>query len=143
MASPNDPFDLARFLAAQAPVYERVREELRRGRKTSHWIWYVFPQMRGLGSSAMSERYGISSLAEARAYLDEPALRSRLEDCTRLVLAAAPTPIGEILPYPDDLKFQSSMTLFEAASGKPALFAAALDTFFAGARDEATARLME
>jgi uncharacterized protein (DUF1810 family) len=142
-ATADDPHDLARFVAAQAPVWQDVCAELASARKQSHWMWFVFPQLKGLGRSAMAERYGIGSLAEARAYLAHPLLGARLVEATRSILGA---PQGlsalAILGPPDDLKFRSSMTLFEAVSDAGAPFAAALDRFFAGARDPATLDLL-
>ncbi len=132
-----DPFDLDRFVQAQAPVYSRVVTELAAGRKQSHWMWFVFPQVAGLGFSAMSQRYAIASRAEAEAYLAHTVLGPRLIDCTRLVLAVEGRTINAILGAPDDAKFRSSMTLFAAVSDEP-LFPAALDRYFAGARDSAT-----
>jgi uncharacterized protein (DUF1810 family) len=109
----DDPFDLARFVAAQAPVYDRVVAELRAGRKESHWMWFIFPQAAGLGRSAMSERYAIGSLDEARAYLAHPVLGPRLRECTALVNTALETrSLAEIFGYPDGLKFHSCMELF-------------------------------
>ena len=144
MTAANDPHDLGRFVAAQSPVWEEVRSELARAEKRSHWMWFVFPQLKGLGRSAMAERYGIASLAEARAYLAHPLLGARLLEATRSMLAA---PAGQsalaILGPPDDLKLRSSMTLFEAAShDRETPFAAALDRFFAGKRDPATLELL-
>jgi uncharacterized protein (DUF1810 family) len=142
MPDPNDRFDLQRFLDAQRRDYDRAVSELRGGEKRSHWIWYIFPQISGLGQSAMSVRYAIGSLDEARAYLAHPILAERLIACTALVLDAAPRPIGTILPHPDDLKFRSSMTLFEAVATPPSPFSQALDVFFDGARDQATLRIL-
>ena len=128
-----DPHDLRRFVDAQAPVYAQVRAELAAAHKRSHWMWFVFPQLRGLGRSAMAHRFGIASRAEAVAYLGHPLLGERLRECTGLMLAA---PAGAsalaILGAPDDLKFRSSMTLFaEVAAAPRSPFAAALDRFFA------------
>jgi uncharacterized protein (DUF1810 family) len=134
----DDPFDLQRFVAAQAPVYERVCAELRDGRKRSHWMWFVFPQIRGLGSSAMAQRYAIASLSEAAAYLDHPVLGPRLHACTRLVNAVDGRSAHEIFGSPDDMKFHSSMTLFLRAGSADDPFRAALDKYFAGALDRAT-----
>ena len=134
----NDPHELQRFVAAQAPVYERVRDELRRGRKASHWMWYVFPQIAGLGHSAMAQRYAIASLDEARAYLAHPVLGPRLRECTALVIAARGKNLNAILGSPDDLKFHSSMTLFDMAGGGEPVFAQALAQYFAGQPDPAT-----
>jgi len=107
----DDPFDLERFLSAQNPVYDSVRAELAGGRKTGHWMWFIFPQLRGLGHSAMAHKYGISSQQEAEAYLKHPILGPRLVECTRLVRLA-----NLIFEYPDDLKFTSSIELFATAS---------------------------
>ena len=108
----DDPFDLQRFVDAQASVYERVRAELRNGRKQSHWMWFIFPQIAGLGHSAMAQRYAISSLREAEAYLKHPVLGPRLRECTRLMLRIEGKSAHDILGSPDDLKFHSSLTLF-------------------------------
>jgi uncharacterized protein (DUF1810 family) len=143
MSDDRDPFGLQRFVEAQISSYDRAFAELRQGEKQSHWMWYIFPQMRGLGRSAMAHRYGIASLAEARAYLAHPVLGPRLTDCVKATLAAKKTSASEIFPYPDDLKFHSSMTLFaEAAGPAPNLFSAALDKFWRGERDPETLRLL-
>ncbi len=134
----DDPFDLQRFVDAQASVIERVEAELAAGRKTSHWMWFVFPQLRGLGTSARAQRYGIGSLAEARAYAAHPRLGARLRRCTALVLAVPGKSAHEILGAPDDVKFRSSMTLFAHAVPDEALFRAALERFFGGVEDERT-----
>jgi uncharacterized protein (DUF1810 family) len=134
----DDPFDLQRFLDAQAPVYERVVAELRHGQKQSHWMWFVFPQIKGLGSGAMARRFAISSRAEAEAYLDHPLLGPRLRECTRLVVAVQGRTIDAILGYPDDLKFRSSMTLFASVAPDENDFVEALDKFYGGAMDRAT-----
>ena len=139
----NDPHDLERFVGAQAPVWTQVCAELASGRKRSHWMWFVFPQLRGLGTSAMAERYGIGSRAEAAAYLAHPLLGARLVECTRLMLAADEGRSAlAILGSPDDLKFRSSMTLFEAVAADPAPFAAALESFYGGERDAVTLGLL-
>lgn len=135
------PFDLERFVQAQNPVYRDVREELARGRKQSHWMWFVFPQIAGLGFSAMSQRYAIASRAEAMAYLAHPVLGPRLIECTRLVLAVEGRTINAILGAPDDAKFHSSMTLFGAVSDDP-IFGEALARYFAGERDGATLEIL-
>jgi uncharacterized protein (DUF1810 family) len=134
----DDPHDLQRFVTAQAGVYDEVREELRRGRKASHWMWFVFPQIAGLGHSAIARRYAIASLAEARAYLAHPVLGPRLRECAALVTAAPGKSLNAILGSPDDLKFHSSMTLFALASDQEPVFVQALDKYFAGAPDLAT-----
>jgi uncharacterized protein (DUF1810 family) len=136
-----DPFDLDRFVQAQAPVYARVVAELSAGRKQSHWMWFIFPQVAGLGFSAMSQRYAIGSRAEAEAYLDHGVLGPRLVACTKLVLAIRDRTIHAIFGAPDDAKFRSSMTLFAAVSDEP-VFAAALDRYFAGERDAATLAIL-
>jgi len=135
------PFDLERFVQAQNPVYRNVREELARGRKQSHWMWFVFPQIAGLGFSAMSQRYAIASSAEAMAYLAHPVLGPRLIECTRLVLAVEGRTINAILGAPDDAKFHSAMTLFGAVSDDP-IFGEALARYFAGERDGATLEIL-
>jgi uncharacterized protein (DUF1810 family) len=140
---PSDPYHLARFLSAQQHDYEQAVSELHGGRKQSHWIWYVFPQLKGLGSSEQSSFYGIASLAEAEAYLAHPVLGPRLLECTQLTLDLRGKSVGDIFPYPDDLKFGSSMTLFAAAAPAPSLFAEALDRFFSGRRDSRTLSLLE
>src|SRR3954462_15782558 len=114
-----DPFDLQRFVNAQNPVYARVVEELSRGQKQSHWMWFIFPQIAGLGFSAMAQRYAIGSRAAAIAYLDHPVLGPRLIECTRLVLDVTGKSIHSILGSPDDIKFRSSMTLFDAVCDNP------------------------
>ena len=130
----SDAFDLQRFLDAQAPVYPRVLDELRRGRKQSHWMWFIFPQLAGLGHSPMAQRYAIGSRDEALAYLGHAILGSRLRECTVLVNAIEGRGIREILGSPDDLKFHSSMTLFGAVSMEPE-FAAAIAKFHRGTPD--------
>ncbi len=134
----DDPFDLERFVDAQAPVYQRIVAELRQGRKESHWMWFIFPQIKGLGSSAMANKFAIGSRAEAQAYLDHPVLGPRLRECTRLVTNAQDRTIEDILGYPDDLKFRSSMTLFAAVAADNKDFTAALDKFYGGKADPAT-----
>lgn len=131
-------FDLQRFVAAQEPVYARVCAELRRGRKESHWMWFVFPQLRGLGQSAMAVRFGIESRAEAVAYLAHPVLGARLRECTATVNGLQGATVEEIFGYPDDLKFRSSMTLFASVAQEEAEFRAALDKYFGGVGDEWT-----
>jgi uncharacterized protein (DUF1810 family) len=137
----TDPFDLQRFVDAQAPVYPRVLAELRQGRKQSHWMWFIFPQLAGLGHSAMAKRFAISSSDEAVAYLAHGILGPRLRECTALVNAVEGRTIREILGSPDDLKFCSSMTLFGAVSSDPA-FAAAIAKFYGGTPDRKTLDLL-
>jgi uncharacterized protein (DUF1810 family) len=134
--------DLNRFVEAQAPIYPRVVAELAAGAKQSHWMWFVFPQITGLGFSAMAQRYAIDSRAEAEAYLAHPVLGPRLIECTRLVLGVTGKTIRAILGSPDDLKFRSSMTLFGAVSDNP-IFAEAIETYYAGEKDQATIATLE
>ena len=137
----SDPFDLARFLQAQEPVWLHVLDELGRGRKQSHWMWFVFPQIKGLGHSAMAERYAIRSRAEAGAYLAHPVLATRLRQATVLVNAVEGRTTDDIFGYPDDLKFRSSMTLFDAVE-PDGVFARALEKYFGGKPDQATITLL-
>jgi uncharacterized protein (DUF1810 family) len=130
--------DLERFVEAQAAVYAGVVAELAAGRKRGHWMWFVFPQLRGLGHSATARYYGIASAAEAKAYLAHPLLGARLRECTRLVLAVEGRSAHAIFGSPDDLKFRSSMTLFGHGAADDALFSAALDRYFGGERDPLT-----
>ena len=130
--------DLARFLEAQAGAYAQARAELAAGRKRSHWMWFVFPQLRGLGASALAHRYGIASLAEARAYLAHPLLGERLRECTRLAIDADGRTATEVFGHPDDLKFRSSMTLFMKAAPDESLFAQCLARYFDGQPDQPT-----
>jgi len=134
----SDPYDLQRFVDAQNPVYGRVCAELREGKKKSHWMWFVFPQIEGLGSSQIARNFAISSLAEAAAYLAHPILGPRLAECTRLVNLVEERPIGQIFGYPDDLKFRSSMTLFARATAENQIFVDALEKYFKGEFDPAT-----
>ena len=138
MTATTDPFDLVRFTEAQAAVYARVRRELEAGRKETHWMWFVFPQLRGLGHSPTAQRYGLSGLAEAQAYLRHAVLGARLIECTEIVNRAAASSIGDIFGPPDDLKFRSCMTLFAALPAAPAVFAAGLQRFFDGSGDPLT-----
>ena len=134
----DDPYDLQRFVAAQDPVYDRVRAELRRGRKSSHWMWFVFPQVAGLGSSPVAQRFAISGLDEARAYLAHSVLGPRLVECAELAAAVEQGGAAEVFGYPDDLKLRSSMTLFARAAPDDAVFAAVLDRYFGGEPDPRT-----
>jgi uncharacterized protein (DUF1810 family) len=136
-------FDLERFVRAQDPVWPAVLSELRAGAKRTHWMWFVFPQLAGLGRSATAREFGLGSLAEARAYLAHPVLGARLRQCAALVLAHPDIALDAMFGYPDNLKFHSSMTLFALADPDERVFAACLDHFFAGARDRATLQLLE
>lgn len=134
----NDPFDLERFVNAQNTVYEQVCAELRAGEKRSHWMWFIFPQLRGLGHSATATAFGIVSRQEAAAYLDHSVLGPRLRECTRLVNLVKGRSIGQILGYPDDLKFRSSMTLFAYVAADNQVFYEALRKYFGGEPDPLT-----
>lgn len=132
-------YDFGRFLAAQKPVYKQAMAELRDGQKRSHWMWFIFPQIAGLGSSDTAQRYAISSLDEAREYLAHPVLGLRLREFTALVMAIPDKKIGEIFGHPDDLKFHSCMTLFKhAAPEEDTLFSGAIRRFFDGKEDKHT-----
>jgi uncharacterized protein (DUF1810 family) len=137
----DEAFDLQRFVAAQAPVYAQVCTELAAGRKTSHWMWFVFPQLKGLGRSATAQHFGIASRAEAQAYWRHPLLGPRLQQCTELVLAVAGRSANQIFGSPDDLKFRSCMTLFAQVTDEQ-VFRRALDKYFAGKDDEQTLHLL-
>lgn len=138
MESAGDPFDLKRFVDAQERVYGDVVDELRAGRKRSHWMWFVFPQLRGLGGSAMAARFGIASLEEAGAYLRHELLGKRLRECARLVTAVQGRSVGQIFGSPDDLKLCSSMTLFARATDDNQDFLAVLDKYYDGRQDRLT-----
>ena len=136
-------FDLSRFIVAQAHVFDTVHAELAAGRKRTHWMWFVFPQIEGLGTSATARTYAIRSLDEARAYLAHDVLGRRLRDCTLLTLRSGVMDAHAIFGSPDDLKFRSSMTLFAVASQRQAPFTDALSTFFAGEDDALTLRRLD
>jgi uncharacterized protein (DUF1810 family) len=141
----DDRFDLERFVEAQAGVYDAALSELRAGRKRTHWMWFVFPQIAGLGSSPTAQAYAIGSLEEARAYLAHPVLGKRLVECVEAVNAVQGRSAGDIFGYPDELKFRSSLTLFlmAAASGAKAPFQRALDKHFDGQGDSVTLQKLE
>jgi uncharacterized protein (DUF1810 family) len=136
----NDPYNLNRFVLAQEHTYARALAELTAGRKSTHWMWFIFPQLEGLGSSATARAFAISGLQEARAYLAHPLLGERLRACTQRVNALEGLGIGDIFGYPDDLKFRSCMTLFACAAAGPAqdIFRAALRKYFAAEEDPRT-----
>ena len=136
--SDHRPYDLQRFVLAQDPVFERVLAELRAGMKTSHWMWFIFPQIRGLGRSPVSLEYAIASREEAQSYLQHPILGPRLKECTRLVLEVEGRSVEEIFGSPDDMKFRSSMTLFAQVSPDDDIFQRALQKYFAGVPDRLT-----
>ena len=133
-----DPYDLQRFIDAQRDVYTRAQAELRAGRKESHWMWYIFPQISGLGHSATAQKYAILTLDEAKAYLNHPVLGNRLRECTRLVTSVNGASIEDIFGYPDHLKFHSSMTLFAHATGDAQSFLDALKKYFRSEFDTKT-----
>lgn len=136
------PYDLERFVIEQEPVIGGVREELRRGRKTGHWMWYVFPQLAGLGSSSMSRAFAIGSLDEARAYLDHPILGARIRECGSILLSVGGRSAMEIFGSIDAMKLRSSMTLFHRAAPDDPVFSAVLDRYFDGIPDARTDALL-
>lgn len=135
-------FHLERFVDAQRPVYETVRAELRSGRKRSHWMWYIFPQIAGLGRSETARHYALSGIEEAQAYLAHPLLGQRLEECCRILAGIEGRTASAIFGYPDDLKLHSSLTLFAQAAPEQPLFVACLEKYFNGQRDAATLKLL-
>src|ERR1700685_3126306 len=134
----SEPFNLQRFVDAQNPVYAQVCNELRAGEKTTHWMWFIFPQIRGLGHSATATHFAISSLEEAKSYLEHPVLGTRLRECTGIVNGVDGKSVSQIFGYPDDLKFHSSMTLFNFAAPDDLGFKRALAKYFHGAIDQRT-----
>ncbi|VXC78229.1 DUF1810 domain-containing protein [Massilia sp. 9I] len=134
----DNDFDLERFVRAQAPVYATVVRELRAGHKQSHWMWFIFPQLAGLGHSEMAQRYAIADSDEAAAYLAHPLLGARLRECASIVAALDTDSANEVFGHPDDLKFRSSMTLFADVAPDEAVFQACIDKYFDGEADEAT-----
>ena len=142
MADNDDPFDLSRFTSAQAGVYDRAFAELQAGEKRSHWMWFIFPQLDGLGSSPTARRYAIKCMDEARHYLGHPVLGLRLVECAEAVFGVEGRSVSEIFGYPDDLKLKSSMTLFAAAAGSESAFDRVLDKYFDGEQDDKTLQLL-
>lgn len=138
-----DSHNLTRFLSAQESIYDAVLMELRAGRKRSHWMWFIFPQLRGLGRSSTASYYGIDGRDEAAAYLAHPVLGARLLECTRSVMEHRESSADAIFGYPDTLKFHSSMTLFGTVAGEDSAFAAALNSLFGGKPDDATLGLLK
>ena len=134
----SDPFNLQRFLNAQEPVFDNAYAELAEGRKRSHWMWFIFPQIKGLGHSDMARKFAISSLEEAKAYLKHPVLGPRLLECSQLVANTEGRSIDDIFGYPDNLKFHSSMTLFARATLDNQIFLECLKKYFGGNPDQAT-----
>jgi uncharacterized protein (DUF1810 family) len=139
----STPFVLDRFVGAQASVYSQALAEIRSGQKRTHWIWFIFPQIEGLGHSSTSMHYAIKSLEEARAYLQHPLLGARLIECAEAVLAVEGRTASDIFPYPDDLKLRSSMTLFAAVAEPESVFVRILDKYFQGKHDERTLQLLK
>jgi uncharacterized protein (DUF1810 family) len=142
-AAGDDTFHLSRFLSAQEDTFAVALSELRRGRKCTHWMWYIFPQLAGLGSSPTAEHYAIRSLEETRAYLNHPVLGPRLLDCCRALLAVQGRSAPDIMGYPDDLKLRSSMTLFSLVEGAPSEFRAVLQKYYQGQSDGRTIELLK
>ena len=143
MAESADPLNLDRFLGAQTSVYGQALAELRSGRKRTHWMWFVFPQFKGLGQSATSRHFAIKSLEEARAYLNHPVLGSRLRECAEAVRAVEGQTASDIFGFPDDLKLRSSMTLFAAVAEPESVFERVLEKYFQGKHDERTLQLLK
>jgi uncharacterized protein (DUF1810 family) len=140
--SNSSDYDLSRFVTAQAEVYPAVLAELKRGRKETHWIWFIFPQLAGLGSSAAAKFYAIANLEEARQYLTHPLLGKHLRECCDVLCSLQSSEIADVLGYPDNLKLCSSMTLFECASDDPDEFVCVLQKFYGGKRDPVTQKLL-
>jgi uncharacterized protein (DUF1810 family) len=138
MDEDGDRYDLQRFVDAQASVIERAEAELKGGQKRSHWMWFIFPQIRGLGNSPLAVKFAISSMEEAQAYLAHPVLGARLRECSRIVTDVHGRSVGEIFGYPDDLKFHSSMTLFAQAAKEERVFLDAIEKYFGGEMDRGT-----
>ena len=136
-------YNLERFKREQAYDYETALREIRGGRKTSHWIWYIFPQMKGLGTSGMSDYYGISGIEEAKAYLADPVLGPRLVEISEALMELKEKDAAKIFGFPDVLKVRSCMTLFDAASGEDSVFRSVLDAYYGGEKDERTLRLLD
>ena len=139
----GDPFDLSRFTRAQERIYESVLAELTSGRKRTHWMWFIFPQIDGLGHSSTAKQYAIKSLEEARQYLNHPVLGARLSECAEAILAVEGRSVSEIFGSPDNLKLKSSMTLFASVAEKPhSVFIAVLEKYFRGVEDDRTLQLL-
>ena len=138
----NDPYNLNRFIQAQEPVYSNVLAELQSGQKVTHWMWFIFPQIEGLGHSATAKLYAIKSLGEASQYLNHPILGARLLECAGIVLGIKNKSVTDIFGWPDDLKFRSSMTLFSCVANSSTIFSEVLDRYFQGKRDTKTLELL-
>lgn len=141
--SNRDPFQLERFIQAQETVYQQALKELKNGKKKSHWIWYIFPQLEGLGHSATSKHYGIKSLEEAKEYLRHPVLGPRLLECCEAILAVKGRTAEDIFDFPDDMKLRSSMTLFASISPPDNMFLRVLQKYFDGGQDPKTIEILE
>jgi uncharacterized protein (DUF1810 family) len=139
----NTNFELERFIQAQGNSYQTALQEIKSGRKRSHWMWYIFPQVRGLGKSGTSMRYGIAGIDEAKAYLSEPTLSMRLIEISEALLGLPGNDATEIFDYPDDMKLKSCMTLFAAADPQNKVFQSVLDKFFEGQTDDKTIELLK
>jgi uncharacterized protein (DUF1810 family) len=139
----EDPHKLNRFISAQEGIYDDVLAELRGGRKRTHWMWFIFPQIDGLGHSATTRYYAVKSMEEARRYLAHPVLGKRLVECTAAVLAVEGRSISDIFGYPDDMKLMSSMTLFSHAAGPGSVFVRVLDKYFQGEQDARTLQIIK
>lgn len=142
-ANREDPFELNRFISAQEGIYAGVLAELRGGRKRTHWMWFIFPQIDGLGHSTTTRYYAVKSLEEARRYLAHPVLGKRLVECAEAVLAVEVRSASDIFGYPDDMKLQSSMTLFSLVAGTDSVFARILDRYYQGERDARTLQIIK
>jgi len=138
----KDPYNLQRFVEAQSPVYEQVVRELKAGKKTTHWMWFIFPQIHGLGQSPMAKKYAIQSKAEARAYLEHELLGERLRECVRQTLEAEGRTASDIFGQIDRLKLRSSLTLFRSVAVDEPIFQQALDRYFGGQADSATIAIL-
>jgi len=143
MINASDTIDLSRFTSAQESIYDSVLTELRNGRKRTHWMWYIFPQIDGLGRSATAKHYAIKSMEEARQYLNHPVLGKRLLECAEAVFTIEGRSISEIFGYPDNLKLKSSMTLFACVAAPCSVFSCVIDKYFNGERDALTLQLLE
>ena len=139
----DDPYDLRRFMKAQKNTYDSALTELKNGKKQTHWMRHIFPQIDGLENSKISKRYSIKSIEEARQYLNHPILGKRLSECVKVILAIEGRPISEIFGHPDDMKFKSSMTLFACVPNSPSVLFHILDKYFNGNRDVKTLQLLE
>jgi uncharacterized protein (DUF1810 family) len=139
----DDPYDLSRFVQAQERIYDRVLAELKSGQKRSHWMWFIFPQIDGLGHSATTKHYSIKNVEEARQYLEHPVIGKRLLECSETVLAVEGRSVSEIFGYPDDLKLRSSMTLFASVAESGSVFERVLEKYFQGQGDPSTLQILK